>query len=96
MVEVNHHQSAITQDVGVGSGDGDASGAVQRALRIESCGALEKVIRRIAVEQRAHARALAFQIGIADDHQALVLVGDVEKSVHQVDGLFFVLLTMSA
>ena len=95
MVEINHHQAAIAQDVGVGPGDGDAARTVQRALRIESCGPLEKIVRGIAVEQRAHARALALQIGIADDHQAFVLVGHIEEAVHEMNGLFFVLLAMA-
>ena len=66
------------------------------AAGIERRGAADEVVRRIAVQQRAHAGIAALQIWIADDDQALFTVGDIEEAVHQMNRLLFVLRLMRA
>ena len=68
---------AIAKHVSVRSGDGDAPRAIEDAAGIESQRALQEIVARIAIEQRADAGSFAFWIGIANDHEALVFVRDV-------------------
>ena len=90
IIEIDDDEAAIAQDVGVGSGNGDPARAVESAAGIEGGCAADEIIRGIAVEQRADAWIFAFEIRIADNDQAFVFVGDIEKPVHQMDSLLFV------
>src|SRR5262249_44216422 len=99
IVEIDDNQSFIAKNVCVGSGDGDAARAAENAVGIESQSAFDEVVAGIAIEQRADAgKVLALDVErwIADNDEAVVLVGPVEESVHQVNGLLFVFRIMDA
>ena len=79
-MQIDDNESDIRADVGVVADDADGSRAAEDAVRIERDFAFQKVIGRIAVEQRSG----------TDGDQALFAIGDVEVGIHGVDGLLFV------
>ena len=66
IVQVNHHQSGVAQNIGVHAGDDDAMRAVELAVRIERQRALQEIVARLAIEQRAYSRRMRFGRSIAD------------------------------
>ena len=90
IIQIDDDEGFVGEDVGERSGDGDALRSGEDAAWIEGGGAVEKIICGIAVEQSADAGTFGVEIGIADDDQAFFFIGDVEKSVEQVDALLFV------
>src|SRR5215470_9969767 len=90
IIEVDDDEILVGEDVGERSGDGDAARAGENSVWIEGKGALEEIVVRIAVEKRADAGHLCFEIGIADDNEAFFCVCDVKKTVHQMNWLLFV------
>ena len=89
--ELDDFEAAVAEDICERSGDGDAARAVEFAFGVEGRGAFEEVVARISVEQRADAG-----LGVADDDEALVLVGDVEEGVERGDRLLLVFLDLYA
>ncbi len=90
LVEVYDHQAAVAQNVSVRAGDSDASCAVQDSLGIECESAFQKIISWIAIQERAYTGGFAFWVRVSDDHQAFILVRDVQVSVNRVNRLLFV------
>ena len=68
-------------DVGVGADEGDVLGAGELPVRIEREGALEEVVFRVAVRERAR----------VDENQAFLAVGDEDVLVYRMDRLLLVL-----
>ena len=68
VVQLQHHQAGVAADVGVGAHDRDGVRAAQQAVGVVGQVALQEVVERVAVQQRAG----------TDLDQALVLVGDVD------------------
>jgi hypothetical protein len=89
--EVHDFEAAVAEDVGVGPRDGDAARTVELALGVEGRRALEEVVARVAVQQRADAC-----LRVSDDDEALVLVADVEEGVERSNRLLFVLFDWRA
>src|SRR5260370_27220035 len=56
IVEVDHDESFVREDVSAGAGDGDAARAREYATRIEGDGALQEIVCGVAVEERANTR----------------------------------------
>ena len=96
IVEIHHNQSFVGQNVCVCAGNGNAARAGQNATGIESERALQKIVRRVAVEQRAYAGDVRFQVWIADDDQAFFFISGVEKTVSQMNRLLFVFRQLPA
>ncbi len=90
IVQIDDDEGFVGEDVRERPDDGDALCSGEDAARIEGGGAVEKIICGIAVEQSTDAGTFGVEIGIADDDQAFYFVGDVEKSVEQVNALLFV------
>jgi len=85
VVQIDDDEIFVGEDIGEGSGDGDAARAGEEAVGIEGEGALEEIVAGIAVKERADAGQLCpfiwrFEIGIADDDEALFAVRDVKKA----------------
>lgn len=59
-------------------------------VRIEGESAFQEIIGGIAVEKRSDARTFRSEVGIANDDQSFFFVGDVKKTVKEMDGLLFV------
>src|SRR5678815_559132 len=76
----------VAADVGVRTNKRNVPRAVQKAVRIERQLALEKVVGRVAVEER----------GGAHQNQPLVFVCDVNEGVGRMDRLFLVLRRLDA
>jgi hypothetical protein len=87
VVEIHHDQAFVCQDIRERAGNCDAPGSGENASGIERQRALEEIIRGVAIEKRANSGTLRMQIGIADDDQALFFIGNVEKSIQQMNGL---------
>jgi hypothetical protein len=87
VVEIHHDQAFVCEDIRERAGNCDAPGSGENASGIERQRALEEIIRGVAIEKRANSGTLRMQIGIADDDQALFFIGNVEKSIQQMNGL---------
>ena len=81
IAEIDHDQAVVGGDVGVGADEGDVLGAGELPVRIEREGALEEVVFRVAVRERAR----------VDENQAFLAVGDEDVLVHRMDRLLLVL-----
>src|SRR3984885_15815434 len=77
IVQIHYYQTAIAEHVGVSSSDRDAPRTVENSIWIEAQRALQKIVARIAVEQRAHSGRFAFGIGVADNNEAFILVSNI-------------------
>src|SRR5260370_10673617 len=62
IVEVDHDESFVGEDVSEGAGDGDAARSRQDAVGIEGDGALQEIIGGSCVEGRRQPRGFYFQI----------------------------------
>ncbi len=84
ILERNDHQRPVRDDVGKCPGDGNSPRPGENSVRIEGGGAFEKVVRRVAIEQRTDADDVpALRIPVADHDESFVPVGDVEEPVHR-------------
>src|SRR5438552_3504478 len=83
---VDDREAFVSEDVGKGSGDGDATRAGEEAVGIEGEGALQEIVGRVSVEKSTDAGHFGFEIGITGDDEAFFAVRDVKKAVHQMDG----------
>src|SRR6266404_5484370 len=90
IVEVDHDEGFVREDISEGASDGDAARAREYAVRVERETALQEIVGGIAVEERANTGTFRFQVGIADDDEAFFFVSDVEVAVEEVNGLLFV------
>ena len=86
VLQRDHHQSGVAADVGVVPHDRDIPRSAEQIVGIESHVALEEVVERVSVQQRAG----------ADQDQAFVLVGHVQIAIHAGDLLLVVLRAMRA
>src|SRR5207248_11726164 len=73
IVQVNNHQTGVAQNVSVHTDDDDAMRAVELAIGIKRQRALEEIVARLAVEQRAYPGRVRFRRGVAADDQSSVL-----------------------
>ena len=70
--------------------------AIQLSIWVERSGATDEIVRRIAVQQGAHAGKIFLVLeAVPDNYQPLVFIRSVEETVHQMDILLFVLRIMS-
>src|SRR5580704_6186941 len=90
IIQVNDGERSIREHVSIRPYDGDAARACEHAARIESQSTFQEIVGRIAVEQRAYAGTLRFQIGVANDDQSFFFVGDVKETIEQMNGLLLV------
>src|SRR5688500_12074968 len=82
ILEAHHHERPGCEHVGVGARDRDAACAGQHPAGVERRRALEEVVRRIAVEQRADAgEVAALWIAIADNDKTFIAIRHIEVPV---------------
>src|SRR6266446_3890639 len=90
IVQVDDHECFVREDVSKRSSDGDSPRASESAARIKRQGALQEIIGGVAVEERANAGALRFEIWVAHDNKPFFFVRDVKEAVERVDRLLLV------
>src|SRR5436309_1396473 len=80
-MEIDDDEPNIGADVGISAGDGDGSRAAQDAVWIEGHVALQEVVQRIAVKQRAG----------SDEDQSFLAIGHIQEAIERMNGLLFVI-----
>src|SRR3954464_6442460 len=78
IVKAHDFEPSIAEDISVQTGNGNPTCACQFSLGIEGHGAMEEIVCRISIEQRAYAgEILLLRQAISDNDQALILIGSI-------------------